>query len=1008
MGYNHRDMLTGRLAKGRSGLEHHRPGDFFVLRFPLQPFADLIELGNDDRIRELSEDPQFREALFFASPAVDEQAQRWSELKPARAQQLGNTIYKYLSRMTTRCAPFGAFAGYCTGRTGAMTDFRAADAPNKRVVELSSSWLRQILESNSPNVRERSRWDRNPTMRIAAEVVRYVERHTVGGAYSYALSEVEHSALVDAALKAADGATVDAITAAVLAADEELTEDEARKFVNDLIDVQLLVSDFELPLSSIDPAADAVRLLRERGLEDAAALIEQAAAALQAISKESLGVDPAAYQRIAGALDPELDANRIFNAKLTRGGTPQLGAEVLGEIDRAVALLHRAGRSDASALQSFAAAFEERYGTREVPLLEALDPETGIPFPPITPDSSPLIDGLPFQSAAERRGEWLDRDAVLLDFVLRGGSEIELTGDDRTRLGRAEPLPLPDTFVVQASIAARSEDDLRSGDFRVVVEGMAGPSAARMLTRFCSTDAVLHEHVRQHIADEERCRPDAIFAEVLHLPEGAHAVMAGRPPVREYEIPLLAASALPREQQLALDDLLLSVVHGHIQLRSRRHGREVIPRMTTALNIEHERGIALFRFFGALTRQGRACTLYWDWGSLAAAAHLPRVSAGRVVLSRELWRVFPKELDAIDGDDARMMAWSRERGLPRFVRIRGELTVDLSTRLGRAVLADEARRGAVLTELFPDADNLWLNGTVHEILVPYVSTREPASAPPPRAQSEAGQRVFVPGSEWLFAKIYTGPSSADRLLIGPIAKLVEELRRDGVIDRWFFLRYHDPDSHLRVRFHGDVALPRLRAALQTHLDAGVVARLELATYDREVERYGGWAGIELAEELFCVDSDAVIALLSELDGDDDGRWKCAVAGADRLLDDFGCPLETKRSIVQNLRMTQAGRFAVDKPLVRQLGDRYRRLRAEVEAAMQDRARFDERSRRFAPVIEELRRRELTAPLSAIARSLVHMFLNRLFRGAHAQHEYVVCDFLDRAYESAAMRARKKS
>jgi hypothetical protein len=84
------------------------------------------------------------------------------------------------------------------------------------------------------------------------------------------------------------------------------------------------------------------------------------------------------------------------------------------------------------------------------------------------------------------------------------------------------------------------------------------------------------------------------------------------------------------------------------------------------------------------------------------------------------------------------------------------------------------------------------------------------------------------------------------------------------------------------------------------------------------------------------------------------------------------------------------------------------LRAEVEAAMQDRARFDERSRRFAPVIEELRRRELTAPLSAIARSLVHMFLNRLFRGAHAQHEYVVCDFLDRAYESAAMRARKKS
>ena len=89
----------------------------------------------------------------------------------------------------------------------------------------------------------------------------------------------------------------------------------------------------------------------------------------------------------------------------------------------------------------------------------------------------------------------------------------------------------------------------------------------------------------------------------------------------------------------------------------------------------------------------------------------------------------------------------------------------------------------------------------------------------------------------------------------------------GAADRWFFIRYGDPDWHLRLRFHGrperlqGEVLPTLQAAAAPLLEDGRLWRLQLDTYEREVERYGGSAGIVLAEKLFHLDSEAVLEML---------------------------------------------------------------------------------------------------------------------------------------------------
>src|SRR5262249_34672825 len=134
-------------------------------------------------------------------------------------------------------------------------------------------------------------------------------------------------------------------------------------------------------------------------------------------------------------------------------------------------------------------------------------------------------------------------------------------------------------------------------------------------------------------------------------------------------------------------------------------------------------------------------------------------------------------------------------------------------------------------------------------------------------------RRFLPGSEWLYLKVYTGSTTADAVLRSYLAPVIAQAMQRGIARRWFFLRYGDPDWHVRVRFHGEPAaltgelLPMLHAALARATDAGQVWQVALGTYEREVERYGGDEAIAIAESLFHHDSACVLGIIETLEGD---------------------------------------------------------------------------------------------------------------------------------------------
>jgi thiopeptide-type bacteriocin biosynthesis protein len=172
-------------------------------------------------------------------------------------------------------------------------------------------------------------------------------------------------------------------------------------------------------------------------------------------------------------------------------------------------------------------------------------------------------------------------------------------------------------------------------------------------------------------------------------------------------------------------------------------------------------------------------------------------------------------------------------------------------------------------------------------------------------------RSRLPGSDWLYYRLYGSANLVDRALTEQLAPNSESWRRQGLCGQWFYIRYGDPDWHLRWRFQGDPKrlteelMPQLTHVLQALKEQGWLWGVELGSYEREIERYGGPNAMPLCERWFAQDSRRVSALLALLKGGPDHwRWQTAACCLLRDLADLGFD----ESEVKDLFTWVAGNF----------------------------------------------------------------------------------------------------
>jgi thiopeptide-type bacteriocin biosynthesis protein len=1060
----------------RAGIAGLASSGFAVLRTPADPFDRFVRWSEDAgcaatfgehvaglrrELRRLASRPRFREALFLASTELHREVTAWLDGAedtplPPRAER---SLIRYVARSCGRATPFGLFAACSIVPAGDATRlaFQNEGVWTRRT-RLDTGYLGALIEAldRDPILRTKLTYRPNSSLYRAAGKLRYAEARSRGSAPSYHLVAVGDSGHLEAALRrAASGASLQEIAEAVRAARPDVDLVDALEFATDLVDSQILISNLEPHVTGPDPL-DALTLtleLIDLPLE-ARERLREVRGDLDAIDGEPGAVPVERYLAIAKRLRtlPGFRTDsRLFQVDLFRDDAGlALGGELLDDARRAIELLWSMQPAADDRLARFRNAFLARYEQREIPLEEALDEDIGIGVDGEsggTADASAFLKETGIASAPPPESvTWTSREAHLLDrlreAVAASRTELELTPTDIDRLAAPQRLPLPSALAVHLTLIARSDDEVRRGDYDLVVDGAGGPSGARLLGRFCAGSKRLTELVRDHLRAEERAHPDCVFAEVVHLPEGRVGNVAQRPVLRDHEIPYLGRSGAPAAGRIATSDLLVSVREGRVVLRSRSLGREVVPRLTSAHNF-NGRSLAVYRFLGRLQVQGVAPWMLFPWGALESSSFLPRVRFGRLILSRARWlvdRTTIAELSTGSLEDRfRAVQVFRARvRMPRFVLLSDfdlQLPVDLDNPLSVDAFLDEARGHdkSVIVEMLPGPDRLSVSdGTghfVHELVLPFHREVREGADTAASAPIVVSHRSFAPGSEWLYAKLYCGRALADSILLGVAGPIARAGMARGEIASWFFIRYGDPDWHLRVRFRGEPlvllssVLPSLHAASRAAAEEGRVWRLQIDTYEREVERYGGPEGIAAAEALFHADSEAVLTALERLDGDasPDGRWQLALARMDAWIAAFGYTPEQRLALASRLAAGFAGEYSAGRELRVRLGNTFRKHRAAVTRLLSDEppAGGDPLARPLATLrswtqesrgeIDRMRHLaesgRLNTPLVDLVASLMHMSANRILRSEQRAHEVALYDFLARHYESVVSRAR---
>jgi len=841
----------------------------------------------------------------------------------------------------------------------------------------------------------------------------------------------------------------DDLVARLCEATPSATTEKVEKLLGELWEQTLLLTDLRPPLTHDDPPRYVVERLGR--IPEAAAFATRLQEMLAAAFDWDEGKgekDIAAFSKLlakAGEQKDDIAPVQVDMAMSTEG---RLGRNIATEAARAAELLLRLTPFPygLSSVASYRQAFLNRYGhEREVALPELLDPHRGLG--PMSGHGHANVG--PDQAKAAMRYRNLlrlatdalhdHRQTVMLDEKVLAELETWKPNHDTA------PLSLD----INILVSAHSSAAIDAGDFKVIVGPNLGAQAAgRNLGRFAHLlSPAGHTALDQIAAAEQSHAPDHVWAEIVYLPPNLRSAnVVIRPPIRKHEVVLGTTAGVPADCTISPEELVVGVAQGRFYVRWLGQDKKVVFTAGHMLNLFS--APALARFLSDVSSDGKALLSSFDWGPAEGFPFLPRVESGRVVLRPAEWRLQKGDLqtESEAGFRRDFDRWRIQWEVPRLVCLSfgdNRLVLDLEQELQAKELKSELaklRDGGflVVQEVLPSLDDAWLPGAdgqfYSEFIIPLLlspkgslsgtaqntgaelrRTVEVVSPAASSAEAPHGiSRRQAPGSEWLFAKLFCPRNLEDDVICDSMFTLAENAVASGFADSWFFIRYADPEPHLRLRFHGPAQT--LRHQLFGHvcdwanqlMSDGLCLKLQFDTYEQEVERFGGAEGITIAESIFAADSRSAVKILRHLRAK---AWPHDLTTLFALsIDHLLQTLAQSSSEVLRWYKTNAS------PGSQEVGAEYRKRKDTLRSVLAESTRLfasyekgpilasilQERHESLSDAAQRLHNlsdtSQLQQPLGSLFSSFVHLHLNRL-GGTNALPEQTLLSLLLRTRES---------
>jgi thiopeptide-type bacteriocin biosynthesis protein len=414
---------------------------------------------------------------------------------------------------------------------------------------------------------------------------------------------------------------------------------------------------------------------------------------------------------------------------------------------------------------------------------------------------------------------------------------------------------------------------------KIFVEQIVGTGAIGYFARFASGNDRISNIAKELTDTEAALNHDVLYAEIIHLPEERSLNVMAHPQFWQYEIQYFDDAK--GSNVINLQDIDVFVDRDRVVLYSKVHKKEIIPRLSSAYNYNRSEH-PVFTLLCDLQCQSPVNNLVFDWGKLSMRqSFLPRLETNDgIILFRATWTFNSKELLGAFSKDEKLWKnyfsdFKTKWKIPsEFFVVRGdnELIINIDNEIAMSVFYKEiknAQCNIVLKEclhsqyqtIITDVEN---SRYTHQFIAPFINSESSlirTSKVLPftlEFEKKTIPRQFVPGSEWLYLKIFVKPDLSNSILL-QLYKLLDKSDVRNLVKQWFYVRYLEGGYHIRfriqLRYVADFQklLIMIQQLMHPYVESGEISKIQIDTYVREIERYEP-NGILLAERLFAFDS----------------------------------------------------------------------------------------------------------------------------------------------------------
>ncbi len=1005
-------------------MKNYTTGEYYISRNTLLPFEWYIKLAEEmdeekikDSLVRIFAMPEVQEALLVSSPDLFNAMKRINIYGTSKdSEKLVESLLKYFIRMTTRTTPFGLFSGISIGKFGKETEIECQSLKAyKKRARVDMQWFLDVIKKieSESDIRSNLKVKFNDYTfqngnRLYKPYKTYLEHEQINGQLVEVSSSIRYTNQVKLVEKICkEFISVQEVCKKIASKNPEVPFERIQRFVDQLIDNEFLLSELRVPLIGTDALTYVIEILKkdnQKACEYRKQLIK-IKEKIEEYNNTEIGSGINLLLQIYDLMKNLHQNQNYLQVDMRTAVYKNLLEEQLKDelecFANAMSKFNLPYQASGE-MRLFIDIFKEKYGyAAVVPILELLDEDEGLGFPK---HSSKNLD---YGTDSIKQNKILEdlKKKVISEALCQQKRSVDIKNQIMSIADEVDQTDEAMAGIQSFELFLLMHYCPDENQYGFTISPIVGAySAGRSIGRFADMFNIQELNSLMEKSNESE---EFIVAEIFEMPSN-NARVANVYAAKgqcDYQIALATGSA-KNKINISIKDIYIGLEENDLlYIYSKTLNKKIIVTSNSMFN--PLLGSTVYQFLVNVSEMyynGMINIItklaFWD------DIYSPRITFGKIVIKPQQWKVSNEDLGAKEVENERLEQFLKKWNVPQMVymgKFDNRLLVNLKNKLHiKEVIAEIKKQGYVFLY---EVDYLYGYNVMKdqkkehytmEMVVPFWNNKV-KNKKTSKVQLDVinNKTTFdrkllslCPGEKrWWFFKLY-GCSQRKVELLSRMGAVCEEYIKEKKIERFFFIQYYDNQYHVRLRIQlsektSDGCLEEINAQLTKLKEEGLVSRIVIDTYQREIERYGGSGLIEEAEKFFCDESQGMISVIDQINNMEQVEIDClGIALMVSTLNVFEYSLREKQNFVEDYGKAASYKKLLSKfrkRYINVISDPFEYLKKENdEVALEFLERRENALAKYAAKIKIIdENNELTNSKEEIIRSIIHMSYNRL-------------------------------